>query len=100
MAHNQPDKTWRKQLSEVKYLGFLLDAHLKFDMLKKMGATVKGNMHTFNPSDIANIFSHAVLLPHLSYCVASGSRASITKPWERLNCCEFFFFLNIEQKAR
>lgn len=76
---------------------------MKFDkrLKEEMGTTVKANTYIFNQRltfDVANIFSHTVLLSHLSCCVPSGSRASasITKPLERLNYCEFK--KNIEHK--
>lgn len=73
------------QVKEVKYLGLILDSHLSFEShVKKITRTAKANMYSFRiirdclPFHAANIFMHAMIFSHLSYCITSWSQATAT----------------------
>lgn len=81
------------QVTEVKYLGLVLDEHLKFDKhIKKISKTVRLNSYTFRlirdclSFHAAKIYLHSMILSHIGYCVTAWSQASLSvvKPLERL----------------
>ena len=72
-----------KEVSDFKFLGVILDSQLKFDKhVKKLCKTVKTNMNCFRmirhyiPLKAAQLFMHAMIFSHLSYCVTVWSQAS------------------------
>lgn len=81
------------QVTEVKYLGLVLDEHLKFDKhIKKICKTVRLNSYTYRlirdclSYDAAKIYLHSMILSHIGYCTTAWSQASLSavKPLERL----------------
>uniref|UniRef100_A0A8C6PUA8 Reverse transcriptase domain-containing protein n=1 Tax=Nothobranchius furzeri TaxID=105023 RepID=A0A8C6PUA8_NOTFU len=71
--------------SDVKYLGIILDKHLKFDsQVKHVCNKVKTNLNCFRfirrnlSHQTAKLYMHALIFPHLSYCITSWSQASST----------------------
>ena len=81
------------QVSEVNYLGLILDYHLKFDKhVKKISKIVKLNLYTFRlireclTFEAAKIFLHSMILSHFNYCITAWSQASpsVVKPLKGL----------------
>lgn len=74
-----------QQVSEVKYLGLILDSQLKFDShIKKICRVAKANLYTFRlirdclPFHAAHTFMHAMIFSHISYCICTWSQATVT----------------------
>lgn len=72
-------------VTEYKYLGIILDTHLKFKkQVKKTMQIVKLNLFNFKyirsslNTHAAKLFFHAMIMPHLSYCVTSWSQSCET----------------------
>ena len=80
-------------VTEVKYLGLMLHAHLNFEKhIKKIINLVRLNLFTFRlirdclTFEAANIYLHSMIFSHLGCCVTAWSQASHSaiKPLERL----------------
>lgn len=80
-------------VSDFKYLGIILDSNLTFKKhVKKVANTIKFNLANFRhirpylTIEAANLFMHAMIFSHISYCFTSWSQASKTalKPIEVL----------------
>lgn len=76
-------------VNEFKYLGITLDPQLKFDThIKKLSKTVKTSLNCFRlirsclSFKAAHLYLHAMVLSHLSYCIAAWGQAtdSATRP--------------------
>uniref|UniRef100_A0A8C1L0A4 Reverse transcriptase domain-containing protein n=1 Tax=Cyprinus carpio TaxID=7962 RepID=A0A8C1L0A4_CYPCA len=72
-----------EEVNDFKFLGVILDPGLKFDKhVKKLCKTVKTNLNCFRmirhyiPLKAAQLFMHAMIFSHLSYCVTVWSQAS------------------------
>ncbi len=64
-----------KVVSELKYLGVIVDSKLKFDAhIKKMSKTIKTNLNCFRmirpciSLKAAQVFMHAMILSHIYAC--------------------------------
>ena len=74
-----------EEVSDFKFLGVILDSQLKFDKhIKKLSKTLKTNLNCFRmtrqyiPLYAAQLFMHAMVFSHMSYCVTVWSQASQT----------------------
>ena len=70
---------------DFKYLGIILDSQLSFKKhAKKVANTVKFNLAIFKhirpylPMKAAELFLHAMIFSHFSYCLTSWSQANKT----------------------
>ena len=77
------DREEIKEVSDFKFLGVILDSQLRFDKhVKKLCKKVKINLNCFRmirhyiPLKAAQLFMHAMIFSHLSYCVTVWSQAS------------------------
>lgn len=68
-----------EEVNDFKFLGVILDPELKFDKhVKKLCKTVKTNLNCFRmirhyiPLKAAQLFMHAMIFSHLSYCMEPG----------------------------
>ena len=73
------------EMSEVKYLGIILDNNLKFDrQVKHVCKKVKPNLNCFRhirrdlSCKTAQLYMHAMIFSHLSYSITTWSQASQT----------------------
>ena len=72
-------------VKDFKYLGVVLDSRLKFDKhVKKISKTIKNHLNCFKlirhhiPVKAAQLYTHAMIFSHMSYCVTVWSQASQT----------------------
>ena len=69
-------------VKDFKYLGVVLDSRLKFDKhVKKLSKTIKNNLNYFKlfrhhiPIKATQLYMHAMIVSHMSYCVTVGRQA-------------------------
>uniref|UniRef100_A0A3B3RJN3 Reverse transcriptase domain-containing protein n=1 Tax=Paramormyrops kingsleyae TaxID=1676925 RepID=A0A3B3RJN3_9TELE len=72
-----------QKVDEFKYLAVVLDSHLKFEShIRKVSRTIKTNLNCFRlirpylSVKAAQLYLHAMILSHLSYCVIVWSQAT------------------------
>ena len=72
-----------EEVSNFKFLGIILDSQLKFDThVQKLSKTLKTNLNCFRmarqyiPLHAAQLFIHAMIFSHISYCITVWSQAS------------------------
>ena len=71
-----------EMVKDFKYLGVVLDSRLKFDKhVKKLSKTIKNNLNYFKlfrhhiPIKATQLYMHAMIVSHMSYCVTVGRQA-------------------------
>lgn len=74
-----------EQVSEMKYLGLVLDSKLSFKShIKKVCRIARANLYTFRlirdylPFHAAHTFMHCMIFSHINYCICSWSQANKT----------------------
>lgn len=73
------------EVHEMKYLGIILDKHLKFQsQVNHVCRKVKSNLNCFRfirgelSHHAAVLFMHAMVFSHLSYCITAWSQTSVS----------------------
>lgn len=88
-CHITTDTNEIEVVNEFKYLGVTLDPQLRFDAhIKKLSKPVKTSLNCFRlirsclSFKAAHLYLHAMVLSHLSYCIAAWGQAtdSATRP--------------------